>query len=201
MAANSEITVQVNGLAELRAQLMALPDKLRRQALRNALAAGARLVRDEARQRAPVLQKPDPRRKPGTVRNAIRVRTSKRDKAEGNVGVFVNVKPLSKKQVQDFKAATRKGGGKNPDDPFYWRWLEFGRQGRARREARRALSLGTVKGRLRVLRSRKALRAVSPLPAIGFLQASTSRLMDALRRIEKVLAPSVQRILDRQANQ
>lgn len=200
MAANSEITVQVNGLAELRAQLMALPDKLRRQALRNALAAGARLVRDDARQRAPVLREPDPRRKPGTVRNAIRVRTSKQARREGNVGVFVNVKPLTKGQIADFKRANGKGGGKNPDDPFYWRWLEFGRQGRAGEAARSRVTRNKAAG-LRGIRARRALRAVGPLPAIGFLQGAAQRLADALRRIEQTLGPAVQRIVDRQANE
>lgn len=187
MAANSEITVQVNGLAELRAQLMALPDKLRRQALRNALAAGARLVRDEARRRAPVLQKPDPRRKPGTVRDAIRVRTSKQARRAGDVGVFVNVKPF-------------KRGANSPNDPYYWRWLEFGREGRAGQGARARVARNKGAG-LRGLRARRALRAVGPLPAIGFLQGAAQRLADALRRIEQTLGPAVQRIVDRQANE
>jgi HK97 gp10 family phage protein len=57
-----------------------------------------------------------PYRKPGTVKQAIRVRTSKADRRAGDVGVFVNVRPA--------KAGQR--GAKNPNDPFYWRWLEFG---------------------------------------------------------------------------
>lgn len=86
--------------------------------LRNALAAGARLVRDEAKRNAPVMSSAAqaPYRKPGTVKTAIKVRTSKLDRRAGNVGVFVNVKPA--------KAGQR--GAKNPSDPFYWRWLEFG---------------------------------------------------------------------------
>ena len=195
-----EITVTVRGIDELKAQLKAIPDKLRRQALRNALAAGARLVRDEAKRNAPVLQRPDPRRKPGTVRDAIRVRTSKQARAEGNVGVFVNVRPLTGKQITTFKAGAGRKGAANPNDPFYWRWLEFGRAVRAGQGARGA-GLVYRDGKLRRSRARRALRAVAPLPARRFLQAGADRLMDALRRIEQVLGPAVQRILDRKADQ
>lgn len=112
------IDAKVRGIPELKAALAGLVPKLRRQALRNALAAGARVVRDEARRRAPVLQPTmrAPYRKPGTVRKAIVVRTSKAARARGDVGVFVNVRPARRGQR----------GAKNPNDPFYWRFLEFG---------------------------------------------------------------------------
>lgn len=112
------ISAKVNGIPELKAALAGLVPKLRRQALRNALAAGARVVRDEARRRAPVLQPTlrAPYRKPGTVRKAVTVRTSKVARRAGDVGVFVNVRP----------AKSGQRGAKNPNDPFYWRFLEFG---------------------------------------------------------------------------
>jgi HK97 gp10 family phage protein len=114
------VEVKVSGLPDFKAALMALPDKLRRRALRNALAAGARVVRDAARVQTPVLSPGNalrtPYRKPGTVKKAITVRTSKRDRRAGDVGVFVNVRPA--------KGGAR--GAKSADDPFYWRWLEFG---------------------------------------------------------------------------
>jgi len=111
---------EVVGLPDLKRQLEALPRVMRRRVLRNALAAGARLVRDEARRRAPVLSPENsrraPYRQPGTVRKAISVRTSKDARREGNVGVFVNVRPARKGAA----------GARNPQDPFYWRFLEFG---------------------------------------------------------------------------
>lgn len=112
------ISAKVHGIPELKAALAGIVPKLRRQALRNALAAGARIVRDDAKRRAPVLQPTlrAPYRKAGTVRKAIVVRTSKRARAKGDVGVFVNVRP----------AKTGQRGAKNPSDPFYWRFLEFG---------------------------------------------------------------------------
>ncbi len=115
-----EISATVRGLPDLKAALLTIPAKLRRRALRNALAAGARVVRDEARRNAPVLtlgnQLRAPYRTPGTVRKAITVRTSKLATRQGDVGVFVNVRPAKKGQR----------GAKSKTDPFYWRWLEFG---------------------------------------------------------------------------
>jgi HK97 gp10 family phage protein len=110
----------VLGLPDLRAALLSIPQKLRKRALRNALAAGARVIRDDARARAPVLQmsgvRKAPYRAPGTVRKAIVVRTSKAARRAGDVGVFVNVRPA--------KSGAR--GAKSRGDPFYWRFLEFG---------------------------------------------------------------------------
>ena len=113
-------TVQVKGLDDLKRKLEQLPKAMRMRVLRNALAAGAREVRDDARRNAPVLTLGTtlkaPYRKPGTVKKAIAVRTSRADRKAGDVGVFVNVRPAKKGQR----------GAKSKNDPFYWRWLEFG---------------------------------------------------------------------------
>lgn len=112
--------VRIEGLDELKRKLAEVPKAMRKRVLRNALAAGAREVRDVAKRNAPVMtlgtSLKAPYRKPGTVKQAIRVRTSKADRKAGDVGVFVNVKPA--------KAGQR--GARNPNDPFYWRFLEFG---------------------------------------------------------------------------
>ena len=112
--------VHIEGLDNLKRKLAEVPKALRKRVLRNALAAGAREVRDVAKRNAPVMtlgtSLSAPYRKPGTVKQAIRVRTSKADRRAGDVGVFVNVKPA--------KAGQR--GARNPNDPFYWRFLEFG---------------------------------------------------------------------------
>lgn len=112
------MAVEVQGLEEFKQKVKDIPKALRARVLRNALSAGARLVRDDAKRNAPLLQNAmkAPYRTRGTVRNAIKVRVSKMDRRAGNVGVFVNVKP----------AKARNRGAKNPNDPFYWRWLEFG---------------------------------------------------------------------------
>lgn len=112
------IETTVTGLPDLKRALADLVPGLRRRVLRNALAAGARVVRDDAKQRAPVLQPTlrAPYRTPGTVKKAIVVRTSKVARRRGDVGVFVNVRPA-------LKGAR---GAKSKTDPFYWRFLEFG---------------------------------------------------------------------------
>lgn len=111
---------EVFGLPDLRTALQGLVPKLRRRALRNALAAGARIIRDAARAQAPVLSAGSSKRAPyrttGTVRKAIAVRTSKAATRRGDVGVFVNVRPA--------KGGSR--GARSRNDPFYWRFLEFG---------------------------------------------------------------------------
>lgn len=115
------IEAKVTGIPDLRAALRGIVPKLRVRALRNALAAGARVVQKEAMARTPVISPASLMvqkgyRATGTVRKAISVRTSKIARRSGDVGVFVNVRPAKRGQR----------GGKNPKDPFYWRFLEFG---------------------------------------------------------------------------
>lgn len=128
-----ETTFQpITGLTEAIATLKALPDKLRKRALRNALAAGARLVRDEAKRKAPVISASDPAvrkgwRKPGTLKKAITVRTSKVARRAGNVGVFVNVRPAKGAKFKGGKQVKgSQRGAKSPSDPFFWRFVNFG---------------------------------------------------------------------------
>lgn len=120
-----EFNTRITGADEAISALKALVPKLRRRIVRNSLAAGARVFRDTAKRLAPVLRTTTYSgasaikrgvRKPGTLRNAIRVRTSKRATRAGDVGVFVNVVPA--------KGAAR--GARSPTDPFYWRFVEFG---------------------------------------------------------------------------
>lgn len=176
-------TVRVQGLEQLKAAFREIPLQLRRRYLRTWLAAGARVVRDEGKRLAPVLSKPAPYRKPGTVRDAIRVRTSKLSRRDGDVGVFVNVKPLGKGEIRSFKAGGGGSGFKNPNDPYYWQWLEFGRAGRAGAGARARVARDKRAG-VKGVRFRRALRAVGPMRAFGFLQRAAEKLPVALRSFE-----------------
>jgi HK97 gp10 family phage protein len=120
-------TVHVAGLRELLQGLAELPAELGKGAIYAALGGAARVVRDEARARAPVLQTPTRNRKPGTVRDAIRASRSKVNKGQNGLWeVIVRVKPLKGRQVAKFKKETGKAGNQNPNDPFYWWFLEFG---------------------------------------------------------------------------
>lgn len=175
------ISAKVNGIPELKAALAGLVPKLRRQALRNALAAGARIVRDDARRRAPVLQPTlkAPYRKPGTVRDAVSVRTSKVARRAGDVGVFVNVRPARQGQR----------GAKNPNDPFYWRWLEFGWN-----------PAGKDTGGARGIQSKRWRRFLNKTfagkkrPGIAFLRGAASRLPDALRVFIEKIGPQIDKM-------
>lgn len=137
------IGAKIGGVPETKAALAGIVPKLRVRALANALRGGAREVQKTARAATPVISDDAPAvrkgyRKPGTVQKAISVRTSKIARRKGDVGVFVNVRPLPgakyktvkrvfglKKRVL-VKASQR--SAKNPNDPFYWRFLEFGQR-------------------------------------------------------------------------
>ena len=171
------IEVRIEGLPDLRAALSSVVPKLQKRALRNALAAGARVVRDEARSGAPVLDvaSASRRRRPGTLKKAINVRTSKRDRKAGDVGVFVNVRPA--------KGAAR--GANTGLDPFYWRWMEFGwtpargpRTAAARQARRRASRAG----------------ASPQVAGREFLQRGARRLQDALRVFYEKIGPAIARL-------
>lgn len=120
MAADG-VNGRITGIEEAVRALQEIVPKLRVRAIRNSLAAGARVFRDEARRLTPILRvnvrhRGKVRRNPGTVRKALAVRTSKRARRAGDVGVFVNVRP----------AKSGKRGANSPTDPFYWRFIEFG---------------------------------------------------------------------------
>jgi HK97 gp10 family phage protein len=179
MAADVKFTVR--GIDDLKAALKGLAPNLRRRALRNALAAGGRVFAAEAKRRVPVLALPILRggqlaRKPGTVKQAIRVRTSRTSRSRGDVGVFVNVVPAKGARFRTIKRGaalgllnrrvqTRKSqrGRYSPNDPFYWRFLEFG---------------------TKHMRARSFLR-----PAVG-------RQAEAIRAIESSLGPQIQKLND-----
>ena len=155
------INTTIRGLDDMKAALAGVVPALRRRALRNALAAGARVVRDDAKTRAPVLQPTlkTPYRTPGTVKKAIVVRTSKLATRRGDVGVFVNVRPA--------KRGAR--GAKNPNDPFYWRFIEFG------------------------------TRFFKPGRGLQFLQGAAAKLPQALQVFTQALGPAVQKLNQRAA--
>jgi HK97 gp10 family phage protein len=118
-----EVLIRLDGVDGLLRALKGMPAKIRARAVRAALRKAALVIRQDAKARAPVLQAPVPYRTPGTVRRRISVRNSKFARQAGDEGVFIGVKPLRG------RTDTRrygKAGSRNPNDPFYWRFLEFG---------------------------------------------------------------------------
>ncbi len=175
--------MSVSGIPELKAALRSIVPKLRVRALRNALAAGARVVQRAARAATPVISAASYAvrqgyRRPGTVRRAISVRTSREARRQGNVGVFVNVRPAKgarfatrtsgslikvRRRVQ-VRASER--GAKSPTDPFYWRWLNFGKRG---------------------------------FTGVGFLEKGAAQLPQALQVFVRTIGPAIERLNRKQA--
>lgn len=182
------IKATIQGLPDLRAALGSIPAKLRVRALRNALTAGARVVRDAARRSTPVLKLSTVSgsaayrrgiRKPGTVKNAISVRTSKLARKKGDVGVFVNVRPA--------KSGAR--GAKSPTDPFYWRWLNWGWN-----PNNGARSRGERTARRQQRRALNAQRADKRKPGARFLEAGASMLPQALQVFLQKIGPAIAKL-------
>lgn len=122
------VNFQVKGLKELDARMQALQREFGTanvpagKWLMKGLHDGARVIRDDARQRAPVLRKPDPRRHPGELRGSIVEHASR----EHHNTVYVRVRsrgyifapgPDTRRNP---KSSQRKG------NPNYWWLVEFG---------------------------------------------------------------------------
>ena len=125
-----EFTLKVNGIEALKAELLKLAPELRKGPARRALRKGAEPVLQRAVIETPILVSDIYRRgvlirRRGTLKRALKIRNSKDVNATGDVGVFINYKPLKKSAVDQFKAATGRRGSENPDDPFYFRWIIF----------------------------------------------------------------------------
>lgn len=116
------ITVKLEGVDALQRALREAATTIRTKAVRAALRDAANVIKRQAQINAPILKTPKANRKPGTVRRAISVRASKFARRDGNEGVYVSVRPLrGKRQIKLGKA-----GNNNPNDPFYWQFVEFG---------------------------------------------------------------------------
>ena len=124
-------TAQVSGLKELADALRDLPDRIARNALRGATAAGAAVIRNEARRRAPVYtgQVSEGHPRPGTLKRSIYM-TQKRELSSLVQQTFhVSVQRGKARQAVQI---TRKVKGQRVVvgtenlDAFYWRFVEFG---------------------------------------------------------------------------
>ena len=119
----SDFVVKLEGIDDLKRALANATKSIRTKAVRSALRAAGKVIQQAARANAPVLVIPTPYRATGTVKKRITVRASKFSRQAGNEGVYINVRPIAgKAQVKKYG----KAGAKNKNDPFYWRFLEFG---------------------------------------------------------------------------
>ena len=167
------ITATVEGLERLKIAFSGIPDKLRRKVLLSALRKGAAVVRKAARAATPELAKPTPYRTKGLLKKRLMVRVSRASKAAGHVGVFVNIRPAEGTQYVKhnllgvkYKTIKRESqrGARSPNDPFYWRFVNF----------------GTKKG--------------NKLPATNFLEAGAAVLPQAREIFEREIGPAIQKL-------
>lgn len=105
-------SVRIEGLDQLAKALKELPQRLARNGLRAAVYAGAKVIRDEAKLRAPISTASFDHT-PGTLRRSI---------------VMKHIPERSSKTRQTFFVTVRHGKKyrKRGQDAWYWRLVEFG---------------------------------------------------------------------------
>lgn len=116
--------VKVEGLSQIHKALSELGRKVSNKIAVKAMREGGKIVREQARQNAPVLSQSTPYRRAGTLKKAIK--SSTKVLKNGKIGTVIRVKELTTKQIETFKVRSGKKGALNPKDPYYWRFLEFG---------------------------------------------------------------------------
>jgi HK97 gp10 family phage protein len=105
-------------IPDFRKQLQALGDKVEKRIGRKAVAGGAKVFREIAKQNAPVLTKIVKRRSPGALKNNIIIKGRR-----GSPGIVTySVLVRTAKRLKGSKSAKLRATG----DPFYWYFLEHG---------------------------------------------------------------------------
>lgn len=151
MANTSE--VRIEGLEELARALKELPKRLARNGLRASVYAGAKVIRDEARLKAPVATKalgPN-QQPPGTLKRAI---------------IMKQIPEKSDAQKQVFHVAVRRGKqyrkqgkkGTLSQDAYYAHFVEFGTVKMSARPFMRPAFEGRKNDAVEAIRTRLAER-------------------------------------------
>jgi len=126
----ASVTVQIKGLAQLQRALHQLPLEMRGKPVDLAVAAGARVIRDEAKALASKM------RKTGNLEANIVVAKSRKRSGNGRSEYAVLVRRKRGKYA-DTRNNRRKGRvGRTyyiEGDAYYWRFLEFGTRKMAKR--------------------------------------------------------------------
>ena len=144
-------TVHIEGLAELDRALRELPVRIANRGLRASVYAGAKVIRDEARARAPkAAQSLGPKQPPpGTLKRSVIMKHIRELSSGGRQTFYVMVRHGKKYQKQGKR-------GTLSQDAWYWRFLEFGTRKMAARpflrpalESRRTQAVDAIKERLR----------------------------------------------------
>ena len=158
------VTVRIDGIQDLKIAIEDLTQDMRKKVVRAGLRAEALPMVREARQSAPVLKKQSKYRTPGLLRRSINVFNSKQNNGRNGVlGVYIGVRGPTK--FKKLAASIGGKGSRNPFDPFYWWWQEFGftatgrktiRGGARLRERRR--TEGIKRGTFRAIPGKRFMR-------------------------------------------
>ena len=116
------ITYKMDGFKELSTMLRELPTNISRNLLLGGMSAGAALVKNEAKQIAPVyhgdVSKGHP--PPGTLKRAIAMKRSKNCTDQRAIyEVFV-------RQSKNGRVGQKSVKAYGKFDAYYWRWVEYG---------------------------------------------------------------------------
>jgi len=114
-------SVRIEGLRELTKALNDLPDRVAKNGLRAAVYAGAKVIRTEARQRAPVAESPvrPGQPKAGTLRRAIIMKHLREQSGQHRQTFAITVRRGRKYRNQGKKK-------NSSQDAWYWHFIEFG---------------------------------------------------------------------------
>lgn len=142
--------VKVEGLAELARALRELPDRVAKNGLRVSVYAGAKVIRDEARIRAPkaIASLGPDQPPPGTLKRSVIMKHIPELSSLTRQTFFVTVRHGKKYRKQGKK-------GNLSQDAWYWRFVEFGTRKMSARpflrpalEAKRRDAVQAMKDRL-----------------------------------------------------
>lgn len=161
--------LRLEGATQVRTAFRGLVEGTQREVLEEAALLGAQPIVEAARNLAPVIAKPDPRRSPGLLRRTIQARLFSRKSTEKAV---VGIGPV------------RSGG----DDPFFARWVEYGH----RIVKRRSKDAGLGRRRHEAKASGESV-APHPFLRPALLSAGTA----AAERVRAALLSAINRIWER----
>jgi HK97 gp10 family phage protein len=116
--------VQWKGFRELEQNLKMLGSEMHEKGVKLMMSRAAVPMRNEAKINAPILEEPDKRRNRGTLLRAISIWRKRVTRYA--VTYYVGVRGLSRQKIAKFKRESKNSSSDNPNDPFYWKFLEFG---------------------------------------------------------------------------
>jgi HK97 gp10 family phage protein len=143
--------IRIEGLRELERALLDLPAAVTRRVVRGAVAAGARMVRNEVKRSIPV--------RTGALKANVYMRRAKADREMTTYEVSIRTKAAKYGNTKTNRRLGRVGQSYKQEKTWYWRVLEFGsKRGhkrneyiqrafqRTQRQAAQAIAEGLQKG-------------------------------------------------------